>query len=757
MWYQENKMAETNDRKVLKMSLICSICVQRLTKPRSLPCFHTFCESCLKNYLINSPDKSNAAKNGIPCPSCNIKTLAPKPKLPVSDWAENFPVNHLVGTLIDIVPVSSRLEFCEPCKDSKVSKVAKSWCQQCSEALCDECTQCHKSMKATRNHEITGLDQVRSNPQPAIKEEIKEDVKCQEHIKKNIDMFCQDHEQPCCAMCIATHHRKCNKICEIDDVVKDGNLLGKRPPFKEMDKLVKEAESMKKERQEVLRSAMAQKTKLFQKIAETKKKLIDHIDKLESQLVTKLNAITETDLSTIHDQIEFCNSVQSAMDKTKTVILSTKDQKQEKKEFIVSSLGRKKYEECESGLRDVKENCAKILYVFEEDPQVAVTLKNLTMLGKLDLKHNFPNRKQSKTYPEPCMAGTPKTTPRSVSQISFQSPRQQQSQQSVSQSSSVIHVPPISEVSQLYEQPESSEEPITLINASSEQAHAEACPALPSIVEEKKGTRRVKGIKVKLKGDRRECRITGIKLWNDNKLLIADNANLKLKLFNESGDKVCTYDCSNPPWDFTFIDKNKFALTTPNERKIKIFRLRDGASIKEVSWVNAARGCHGITMAGDDLAVTYGTGCIRIISLDGSVRMMVDTDYIGKRVFSNPEYIAFNPFCSQLYVSDYNNHTVTALQFENGMVNRTPAFVYRVSGPRGVTVDVTGKLYVCGFWSNDIHKISDSGEFKQILKDALARPLCLAFNGDGDTMALSEQDIPNTVKLYRITTINEAD
>lgn len=669
-------MADADDKKVLKMSLICSICLQKLNKPRSLPCFHTFCESCLKNYLINAPEKGHATKDGIPCPTCKLVTFSPKPALPVEKWSEHFPINHLVGTLIDIVPVTSRLEFCEPCKESKESRIARSWCQQCSEALCEECTKCHMSMKATRSHEITPLENVRSNPKPAVKE----DVVCYEHNKKEVDMYCQDHEQPCCPMCIATNHRKCDRIAQITEVLHKNQTNDTTKLFKDMDRVVSDADTIKRERQEVMRTTLAQKTKMLKDIGEAKKKLIDHIEKIESQITAKFTAISETDFAILQEQVDYCNSVQSAMHHTKISILSAKEQELPKKEFIVTQQGKMKHKECALGLTNIRENSAKIQYLFGEDRQVAETLGALEILGKLDVKHSYPNRKPPTPPPPPT---------------------------------------PIEED------------------------------------DEKKATRKVKTFNAKVKGDRRECKITAIKIWNNKRLLLADNSNVRLKLFGEFGDLLVAFNCNNPPWDFTFIDKMKCVVTFPNERKIRIFKVKE--NISEVGFIQSTRGCNGICIAGDDLAVTFGSGCIRIIALDGTVKMMVDTDYIGKRVFSNPEFIAFNNFSSRLYVSDYNNHTITALRYDNGKVDKTPLFVYAVSGPRGVSVDVRGNLHVCGFWSNDIHKVKDEGQFRQILMDTLARPLCIAFNGDGDKFALSEQGNPNNVKIFKIVPASDLD
>ncbi|XP_044733336.1 postreplication repair E3 ubiquitin-protein ligase RAD18-like [Chrysoperla carnea] len=47
---------------------ICSICQESIKNPEILPCNHSFCAICLKNYLCSSPVKNNKLVN---CPNCS--------------------------------------------------------------------------------------------------------------------------------------------------------------------------------------------------------------------------------------------------------------------------------------------------------------------------------------------------------------------------------------------------------------------------------------------------------------------------------------------------------------------------------------------------------------------------------------------------------------------------------------------------------------------------------------------------------------
>lgn len=642
---------------------------------RCLPCFNTYCESCLKNYLCNSQERENATKEGIPCPVCKDKVFAPKHSMPVDEWASQFPTNHLVDTLIDIVPVSSEIEFCEPCKDGQQSKIAMFWCQQCAEALCDECSKCHKAMKATKTHNIMATEEVRSNPRKTMTE----DLPCYEHNKKNYEMFCEDHEQPCCVVCVATNHRKCEKIFPISQVAFQRNVgLDSDKLTHDMSQLCQEADLIKHDRMEVLRTTKGQRQKILKEIAEVKMKLIKHIEKLENQILGRFNATHTTDLAVIQEQVDYCNSVSSAMDNGKATITTAKEQKLPKKEFVALHLGKKKMEECIEGLRTIYVNSSRVSYIFDEDIHVTYMTNLLKVLGKLDVTHVYPNR--PKPPPEP----------------SF-----------------------IQE--EVLEGPQPSD---------------------------RKSVTKVKQFNVKVRGDRKDCKITSLKFWSDKKVFLVDLSNSKLKLFGEFGDLLCFLSLTSVPWDCAFIDKTRVAVTFPNERKIHLYTVRD--AIASVGHIRTQRGCHGICFAEDTFITTYASSCIRVLAMDGTVRMMIDTDLIGKKLFSKPEFVTYNVFSSRLFISDYNNHSVTALKYTNGQVDKAPLYIYPVSGPKGISMDPQGHMYVCGFWSSDVHLVGEKGALVQILMDTLSRPLSIGFNAIGDRFALSEEGSPNQVKLFRV-------
>ena len=73
--------------------LTCAICLNHFTKPKALPCLHSFCEGCLRDYV-----ESRGYEDGtFPCLVCRNATQMPE------TGVQGFPDNHMVSSLYDTV------------------------------------------------------------------------------------------------------------------------------------------------------------------------------------------------------------------------------------------------------------------------------------------------------------------------------------------------------------------------------------------------------------------------------------------------------------------------------------------------------------------------------------------------------------------------------------------------------------------------------------------------------------------------------
>jgi len=73
---QNNLKSQTIRTKIKDDYLTCSICFNEFTTPKALPCLHTFCLDCVRDYVAT---RNFEAVGKFPCPMCNNEvTIPPK-------------------------------------------------------------------------------------------------------------------------------------------------------------------------------------------------------------------------------------------------------------------------------------------------------------------------------------------------------------------------------------------------------------------------------------------------------------------------------------------------------------------------------------------------------------------------------------------------------------------------------------------------------------------------------------------------------
>ncbi|XP_008425487.1 tripartite motif-containing protein 3b isoform X1 [Poecilia reticulata] len=131
-------------RQIDKQFLVCSICLDHYHNPKVLPCLHTFCESCLQNYI---PPESLT----LSCPVCRQTSILPEKG--VGALQNNFFITNLMEVL-QREPECSRPEACSVlesvsaavagkplCCPNHEGKVMEFYCESCETAMCLDCTE----------------------------------------------------------------------------------------------------------------------------------------------------------------------------------------------------------------------------------------------------------------------------------------------------------------------------------------------------------------------------------------------------------------------------------------------------------------------------------------------------------------------------------------------------------------------------------------------------------------------------------------
>ena len=297
----------------VKEELTCAICQDLLNEPKILPCLHSFCTGCLKEWSGRLANL-DPSKRHLECPLCRAKVL-----LSTSRAVEELPSHFSAIRLVEIVRLQQQAgskkvtPICQHCDDNEK---AVSSCSECSIFLCEFCEKAHKKAKATKQHKICSLDEMRQGTSevPSILPEKVE--MCPTHPTKPLELYCKCEEVLICRDCIIKKHKD-HDYDVISDVV-EGEKRILREALPAIQQLVDEVENsvtrvksrrkdVKSKEEERLRNLDNAFNILHAALDKRKKQLREKVTK-DSKEKDKVLHVQEDELCFLLSQLKSCHS-----------------------------------------------------------------------------------------------------------------------------------------------------------------------------------------------------------------------------------------------------------------------------------------------------------------------------------------------------------------------------------------------------------------------------------------------------------------
>ena len=212
-------MAEEADkiRNELEKLLECPICMETFSDPLCLPCMHTFCEKCIKEYVrkfIFSDFETDMPKFN--CPTCQCLVDIPE------GGVERLPKHLFVNNLKEVITLTSKSETkCDYCVAKGIETLATWRCIDCCISLCDKSKDAHDHVYGTyKPHQILKIFDWKQSDISGICSQNKEF--CSHHEKKRLKFYCRKCDTSICQTCHTLDHadHTCRDLAKVAEEMK---------------------------------------------------------------------------------------------------------------------------------------------------------------------------------------------------------------------------------------------------------------------------------------------------------------------------------------------------------------------------------------------------------------------------------------------------------------------------------------------------------------------------------------------------------
>ncbi|XP_061112737.1 tripartite motif-containing protein 16-like [Conger conger] len=297
----------------------CSICLDLLKDPVTIPCGHSYCFGCIKDYWVQN-DQTGVYS----CPQCR-ETFTPKPVLRkntmLAEVVEKLNKTGLQAALPAHCYTGPGDVVCDVCTGEK-GKAVKS-CLVCLASYCETHLELHDELNPGKRHKLTDAS---GNLQEKI---------CSRH-DKLLEIYCQTDQQCICYLCTMDEHRGHKTVSAAAEWTEKQKQLGvTRGEFqqriqereKELQDLRQVVQSLKRSAQaavedseriftELIRSIERRCSEMKQHIRDQEKAEVSRADGLLERLEQEIAELRRRDaeleqLSHTEDHIHFLLSCQS--------------------------------------------------------------------------------------------------------------------------------------------------------------------------------------------------------------------------------------------------------------------------------------------------------------------------------------------------------------------------------------------------------------------------------------------------------------
>ncbi|XP_075339272.1 uncharacterized protein LOC142398917 [Odontesthes bonariensis] len=270
MAQQENQLEQ--------VKFCCSICLDLLKDPVTIPCGHSYCRNCIKGFWDGEDQKGIHS-----CPQCR-KTFTSRPVLEkntmLADLLEELKKTGLQAAPADHCYAGPEDVACDFCSGRKL-KAIKS-CLFCLASYCEKHLQPHYDVAPFRKHKLV-------EPSKNLQENI-----CSVH-DEVMKIFCRTDQKSICYLCLMDEHKGHNTVSAAAERSKrQRELEGRRQKIQQR---IQNAEKDVKQDQEKVENINTSADKTVEVCEKIFTELICLIQKRSSDVKERIRSKQQTEVS----------------------------------------------------------------------------------------------------------------------------------------------------------------------------------------------------------------------------------------------------------------------------------------------------------------------------------------------------------------------------------------------------------------------------------------------------------------------------
>ena len=563
-------------------------------------------------------------------------------------------------------------QYCDLCYEADDLNVkAASFCDDCIQFMCNKCYKIHERLSSTRGHVVkTGTAMPRSQADKPPRFSF-----CDEHSKHLKNQFCSVHKQLVCSLCSPLYHKNCS-TGSVEDVSRSISSSETNDLYDIVSDMKSNLESSLSAMKSNIDDLNGQKTIMLKQAQEVYDKMVSKAKKWFDDAQSEIDTHYQSQLLVLKQNHTRINNTVSRIESSLRQIDILRSKPIDAKLFlriqdILSDM--KQYQD------DFKAPICNVQLSFVPSKQIQDFFSSSYTMGSVKLDKS----KCEITIPE------------------------------------ILY--PVSSTQQSRAGPANK-----VVAAACKRESARQSVALTQL----KG-RKLKRYNVKLPDDRKECWITGMAITNDDRRLLVDFNNSKVKLFSQDMKLLSSLSLSDPPRNIAVISDKEAVVTTANRSLVLLGISGSKMSINHTTRVPCKVG--GISQYGEKLAVTSHSPrppSVKLIDKTGRVYWSVSTDGQGQPLFEYPWYVISDIERSTVTVTDWGNNTLTVLNGDIGDVIKRRSLEDK--WPRGVATGSSGNIYVCYYNTREVAELTGDLAEERILlsqQDGLGNwPYAIAYD-----------------------------